>query len=99
MVSLGGLDYNAIVVWNATEVKQICGHRIALEYTNFIRFFNNSDESNEIVQGHMSRIWTIAVIDNDDKYVYLGSTTGDIVAFAQSTTKIFATYGYGDIRL
>ncbi|KAA6356195.1 MAG: hypothetical protein EZS28_048278, partial [Streblomastix strix] len=95
---------------------------IALEYTNFIRFFNDSDESfvtggksnplvwdidckyiklisNEIVQGHMSRIWTIAVIDNDDKYAYLGSTTGDIVAFVQSTTKIFATYRYGDIGL
>ncbi|KAA6365487.1 MAG: hypothetical protein EZS28_038986, partial [Streblomastix strix] len=31
--------------------------------------------------GHMRRIWTTAVIDNDDKQAYLGSTTGDIVAF------------------
>ncbi|KAA6399875.1 MAG: hypothetical protein EZS28_004600 [Streblomastix strix] len=29
----------------------------------------------------MRRICTTAVIDNDDKYAYLGSTTGDIVAF------------------
>ncbi|KAA6388506.1 MAG: putative deoxyribonuclease II, partial [Streblomastix strix] len=28
----------------------------------------------------MRRIWITAVIDNDDKYAYLGSTTGDIVA-------------------
>ncbi|KAA6357830.1 MAG: hypothetical protein EZS28_046643 [Streblomastix strix] len=84
--------------------KLIFGHRVVLEYTNFIRFFINSDESlkirnlnnpriwdidykitklisNEIVHGHMRRIWTTAVIDNDDKYVYLGSIAGDIVAF------------------
>ncbi|KAA6395279.1 MAG: hypothetical protein EZS28_009190 [Streblomastix strix] len=84
--------------------KPICGHCVALEYTNFIGFFNNSDESivtggksnpririidckntklisNEIVQGHMRRIWTTAVIDNDDKYAYYGSIAGDIVAF------------------
>ncbi|KAA6397008.1 MAG: hypothetical protein EZS28_007467 [Streblomastix strix] len=83
--------------------KPICGHRVALEYTYLLRFFNNSDESfvtggksdtliwdidywnmklfsNEIVQD-IRRIWTTAVIDNDDKYAYLGSTTGDIVAF------------------
>ncbi|KAA6368131.1 MAG: hypothetical protein EZS28_036342 [Streblomastix strix] len=29
----------------------------------------------------MRRIWTTAVIDNDYKYAYLGSTTGVIVAF------------------
>ncbi|KAA6389149.1 MAG: hypothetical protein EZS28_015324 [Streblomastix strix] len=29
----------------------------------------------------MRRIWTTAVIDNDDKQAHLGSTTGDIVAF------------------
>ncbi|KAA6363057.1 MAG: hypothetical protein EZS28_041416 [Streblomastix strix] len=81
----------------------LCGHRVALEYTNFIRFFNNSDESfvtggksnqriwiinnknsklfsNEIVQD-MRRIWTTAVIDNNDKQAYLGSTTRDIVTF------------------
>ncbi|KAA6318979.1 MAG: hypothetical protein EZS28_054875, partial [Streblomastix strix] len=104
MASLGGLDDNDIVVRNVVEGIQICDHRVALKYTNFILFFNNSDESfvkggksilrvwdidykntklisNEIVQGHMRRIWTTAVIDNDDKQAYLGSTTGDIVAF------------------
>ncbi|KAA6378717.1 MAG: hypothetical protein EZS28_025756 [Streblomastix strix] len=100
MVSLGGLNDNAIVVWYVAEGKT----NVALEYTNFIRFFNNSDESfvtggksnpqiwdidykntklisNEIVQGHMRRIRTTAVIDNDDKYAYYGSIAGDIVAF------------------
>ncbi|KAA6380494.1 MAG: putative flagellar associated protein, partial [Streblomastix strix] len=104
MVPLGGLDDNAIVVWNVAEGKPICDHHVALKYTNFIRFFNNSDESfltggksnpriwnidyknsklfnNEVIYGHMRRIWTTAVIDNDDKQAYLGSTTGDIVAF------------------
>ncbi|KAA6342783.1 MAG: putative flagellar associated protein, partial [Streblomastix strix] len=104
MMSLGGLDDNAIVVWNVTEGKPICGHRVALEYTDFIRFFNNADESfvtggksnpriwiidyknskiisSETVQGHLRRIWTTAVIDNDDKYAYYGSIAGDIVAF------------------
>ncbi|KAA6365888.1 MAG: putative flagellar associated protein [Streblomastix strix] len=103
IVSLRGLYDNDIAVRNVVEGIQICDHRVALKYTNFIRLFNNSDESfatggksnpriwyidykntklisNEIVQGHMRRIWTTAVIDNDDQYAYLGSTTGDIVA-------------------
>ncbi|KAA6365245.1 MAG: hypothetical protein EZS28_039228 [Streblomastix strix] len=98
-LTLGGFDDFVVVVWNVAE-----GKPIALKYTNFIRFFNNSDESfvtggksnpriwdidykniklicNEIVQGHMRRIWTTAVIDNDDKYAYLGSTTEGIIAF------------------
>ncbi|KAA6390231.1 MAG: hypothetical protein EZS28_014240 [Streblomastix strix] len=97
------LNDNDIVVRNVSEGIQICDHHVALKYTNFIRFFINSDEtfkiwnlnnqriwiidyknsklfSNEIVQD-MRRIWTTAVIDNDYKYAYLGSTTGDIVAF------------------
>ncbi|KAA6377060.1 MAG: hypothetical protein EZS28_027413, partial [Streblomastix strix] len=86
------------------NIFSVCGHRVALEYTNFIRFFNNTDESfvtggksdtliwiidyknsklisSETVQGHLRRIWTTAVIDNDDKYAYYGSIAGDIVAF------------------
>ncbi|KAA6374149.1 MAG: hypothetical protein EZS28_030323 [Streblomastix strix] len=98
----GRLYENDIAVRNVAEGIWICDHRVALKYTNFIRFFIKSDEtfkirnlnsqriwiidyknsklfSNEIVQD-MRRIWTTVVIDNDDKYVHLGYTTGDIVA-------------------
>ncbi|KAA6320274.1 MAG: hypothetical protein EZS28_054707, partial [Streblomastix strix] len=95
-------DNNDIVVPNVSKGIQICSHRAVLEYTNFIRFFNNSDESfvtggksnprvwdidckntkfiiNEIVQGHIRRIWTIAVIKIEDKHAYMGSTARDII--------------------
>ncbi|KAA6393649.1 MAG: hypothetical protein EZS28_010824 [Streblomastix strix] len=45
-----------------------------------IDFKNSKLFNNEINQGHVRRIRTTAVIDNDDQYAYLGSTTGDIVA-------------------
>ncbi|KAA6403444.1 MAG: hypothetical protein EZS28_001036 [Streblomastix strix] len=97
------LGDNDVVVRNVSKGIQICDHRVALKYLNFIRFFIKSDESfkirnlnhqriwvidyknsklfsNEIVQD-MRRIQTTTVVDNDDKYAYLGSTTGDIIAF------------------
>ncbi|KAA6381330.1 MAG: hypothetical protein EZS28_023142 [Streblomastix strix] len=76
IVTLGGFDDFVVVVWNVAEGKPSKSNpRIwDIDYKNIILV------SNEIVQGHMRRIWTTAIIDNDDKYAYLGSTTGDIVA-------------------
>ncbi|KAA6370295.1 MAG: putative Cilia- and flagella-associated protein 52, partial [Streblomastix strix] len=56
---LGGLDDNAIVIWNVAEGKPICGLRVALEYTYLLRFFNNSDESFKIRNLNNQQIWII----------------------------------------
>ncbi|KAA6388156.1 MAG: hypothetical protein EZS28_016314 [Streblomastix strix] len=56
---LGKLNGNDIIVWNLAERKSICDHHVALKYTNFIRFFINSDESFKIRNLNNQRIWII----------------------------------------
>ncbi|KEG14552.1 flagellar associated protein [Trypanosoma grayi] len=102
LVSIGGVDDNAVVVWDVSTGRPLCGAPAHHTESKAVAFFNNNSEKlitggvgslrvwtidpvdrkmnpDDVNMGNMRRSITTIAVEATDRYMYCGTTTGDVL--------------------
>jgi len=78
---VGTSTANQIRFFNNTDTKLLCIYNYCVKIWS-VDLVNKKIQFSDVNMGHIKRIFTTCIIDQNDLFAYLGTKTGDLVEIA-----------------